>query len=215
MSKHAVSPLRVGRLRFTPIAIATGLAAALALSLSLTGTMSAFTASIRNDTNTLSTGTITMQETSGSTTCNSNDGTSASVATNTFTCSTINKFGGTTGVVPNQTITTNLSFKNSGSAKASTFTLLGGTCAQGTVSSANGGATDLCSKLNVSLTANGTAVTGLTTLAALAGTTVTIPGGAAANTTVPLVLTVTLDSSAANTYQGLTASMPLTWTFSS
>lgn len=212
------TPVKGRRIRFAPIAIATGSLAAVLLSATLTGTLSGFTAQITNSNNTAATGALTMQEDNAdaSVTCTSTDG--GSVSTNTATCATINKFGGSTTMVPGQTITTPVTITNTGTVTANTFTLTpGATCTQTNVATTvNGSATNLCSELLVVIT-NTTAHTVVYTgtLAGLAGasafTLPTVAAGAATN----FSFAVTLDSAADNTYQGLQASLPLTWDFAS
>ena len=131
------------RVRFAPIAIGTGALAAVLLSLTMSGTLAGFTASINNNTNTAASGSLVMQEqNAGATvTCLSTD--LGSVSTNASTCSTINKFGGSTTMVPGQLVTTTVTIKNVGSAPASTFTLTpGATCAQTNNGALNGTAVD-------------------------------------------------------------------------
>jgi hypothetical protein len=212
------TPIKGRRIRFAPIAIATGALAAILLSATLTGTLSGFTAQITNSQNTTATGALTMQEDNAdaSVTCTSTDG--GSVSTNTATCATINKFGGSTTMVPGQTVTTPVTMTNTGTVTANTFTLTpGATCAQTNVAdTVNGSATDLCSELSVVIT--NTTTDDLVyqgTLAGLAGATpFTLPAVAAGDST-GFSFAVTLDSAADNTYQGLQASLPLTWDFAS
>lgn len=211
------TPVKAKRIRFAPIAIATGVLAAVLLSVTMTGTLSGFAAQITNSNNTAATGALTMQEqNSGATvTCTSTDG--GSVSNNTATCATINKFGGSTTMIPGQTVTTPVTIKNTGTVAASTFTLTpGATCAQSNSGAANGTATDLCAKLSVVITnttANTVVYSG--TLAALAGSSAyTLPAVAAGSTT-GFSFAVTLASSAGNTYQGLQASLPLVWNYAS
>jgi uncharacterized repeat protein (TIGR01451 family) len=214
------SPIAGKRLRFTPLALTTVLLSAGLLSMSVTGTLSGFAASITNSVNSASTGSLTMQETGpGSTgatvTCNSTDG--GSVATNTATCATINKFGGSQSMVPGQTVTTTVVLKNTGTVRATAFSLTPGTtCTQ--TGSVSGSANDLCAKLNLTITQNGASSPALFsgTLASFAASTAPYaltPLASGASSTY--VFTVTLDSSATTAYQGLTASMPMTWTFTS
>ena len=73
--------------------ISTGIVGALLVAFTFTPTFAGFVASIQNTINSASTGTLTMKETSGTYTCNSTDG--AGATTNSATCSTINKYGGT------------------------------------------------------------------------------------------------------------------------
>lgn len=204
------------RFRIAPVALVAGIAAAVMLSLSLTGTLSGFAASITNSSNTAASGTLVMQEqnAAGSVTCASTDG--GSVSTNAATCSTINKFGGSTTMTPGNTVSTSITIKNTGTAAASSFTLTpGAKCTQSANGSTNGSATDVCAKLNLKVTSGATTVyTG--TLAGFAGSaasTMTMPAAPLAGATVPFTFAVTLDSSADNTYQGVAASVPMTWTF--
>ncbi len=207
----------IKRRRFTRASIATGLLGAALLSVSMTGTLSGFVASITNTTNTAGSGVIAMQETSTSgtpATCSSTDGGGASA--NAASCTTINKFGGNLAMVPGQTSTTSITIKNTGTVAASSFTLTpGANCVQSKNGTVNGSATDLCAKLNVVIT-SGTAVVFSGTAASLAGATAssfTMPAAPAAGASVPFTFAVTLASNAGNGYQGLAASLPLTWTF--
>jgi len=209
-----VSPLK--RLRFAPVALTAGIFAAVLLSLSLTGTLSGFAASITNSSNTAASGTLIMQEqnANASVTCLSTDG--GSVSTNSASCSTINKFGGSTTMTPGNTVNTAISIKNTGTAAASTFTLTPGTtCTQSNNGTVNGTATDLCAKMNLVVTSGSTTVFSgtLASFKGAAASAITMPAAPAAGTSVPFNFAVTLDSSVGNTYQGLAASVPMTWTF--
>ncbi|MCZ2404798.1 hypothetical protein IV498_16860 [Paenarthrobacter sp. Z7-10] len=221
MSDRAVHSSRKRR-RFTPIALITGLAGVALLSLSVTGTLSGFTASITNSTNTAGSGSLVMQEqTTGGTavTCLSTDG--GSVSTNTASCATINKFGGSTTLVPGgPAVNTAITIKNIGSVPASTFTLTpGATCTQSNNGTQNGTAADFCAKLKVVITSGATTVftgTAATLAGAAAGaTSITMPPAPAAGVSTPFNIAVSLDSTVLNNYQGLAASLPLTWAFAS
>jgi hypothetical protein len=206
----------IKRRRFTRASIVTGVLGAALLSVSMTGTLSGFVASITNSTNTAGSGVIAMQETSNTgtpATCSSTDG---GVTANSATCTTINKFGGNLNMVPGMTSTTSITIKNTGTVAASSFTLTpGANCVQSKNGSLNGTATDLCAKLNVVIT-SGTTTVFSGTAASLAGApaaSFTMPAAPAAGASVPFTFAVTLASSADNSYQGLAASLPLTWTF--
>lgn len=222
--RHRKAKARHGlsRVRFAPAALVAGALATGALALSMNGTLAAFTASITNGNNTTTNGTLVMQETQTingtTTTCNSTD--TNSVATNTATCNTINKFGGATNLVPGGTSTATITITNTGTATASTFTLLPSACAQsGNVTNS---ATDLCSKMTINATktiggttsAVGTAGATLDGWKTGAGATGYPIGSVAPNASVSFTFTVTLPSGLGNTYQGLTASQPILWTFS-
>ncbi len=209
------------RLRgFTPIAVVTGLAASVLLSLSLTGSLSAFTAGITNDTDTAGSGTVVMKEIrtsgTGTPTCTSTDGNS--INTNAYTsCSSINKYGGRTNMVPGDVETTTVSIENTGTAAIKKFTLTPGTCTQSNNGSPNGNAIDLCAKVNVKIqvAAGGQVIyDGPASAMGSSPRAITVlPTPLSAAKSV-IDITVTLDSALGNTYQGLQASQPLTWTFS-
>lgn len=219
-------PARIlGRRRFQPVLILASVAAAAVLSLSMTGSLSAFVAAITNSTDTAGSGSVILQESgfdSAGTaeTCTSTDAGSADI--NAASCSTINKYGGDLAMVPSNgggttnQVTTTETFKNTGTATAASFILTPGLCTQSTNGTPSGSAKDFCAKLNVIISVDGTVVQKTTAAALASGTAITLPvvpapGGAA----VTLKFTVSIDSSADNTYQGLAASQPLVWTLSS
>ena len=224
MSDLSPEPRR--RRRFAPLLLIAGVASAIVLSLSMTNTFSAFTAAITNSVNNAATGTLILQETSGAITCNSNDTTGVNSAntinTNAATCATINKYGGLTTMVPSASNTTptntqatSIAFKNTGTSAAASFTLTPGTCAATQNGAINGSASDFCSKLQVRIVSGGTSVysgtaAGLTAPIVLPVALIPAPGGA----TVPFTVTVFVDATADNTYQGKTASQTLLWTLS-
>lgn len=194
-----------------------GVAGTAALTYSISGTTSGFTASIQNDTNTAASGTLLMQEQNvGATvTCLSTTGTGSVIGTNTATCSTINKFGGSTTMVPGTAVVTTATIRNTGTVSAATFTLTpGATCTQSANGSVNGTATDLCAKMQI-LIQQGTTTVFTGTLATLASHAAFSLGSLAPSTSSSFTYTVTLDATAGNTYQGLAASLPLTYTFNS
>ena len=209
------------RSRLTPLALLTGVLGAVILALSMNSSLAAFTASITNSVNTAAAGTLIMQEqnAAGTTTCLSTDGTGNNVATNAATCATINKYGGSTTMVPGQTISTTVTIKNVGTAPAASFTLAPGACTQS--GNVTGSATDLCAKIGIVITQ--TAASTTTTITPASSTLTSLASGGALNLTAPVAagatvtftFAVTLNSSAGNTYQGLAASQPLVWTFTS
>jgi uncharacterized repeat protein (TIGR01451 family) len=221
MPPPSPAPGPARRSRFTPLALLTGVLGVVILALSMNSSLAAFTASITNSVNTAAAGTLIMQEqnAAGTTTCLSTDGTGNNVATNAATCSTINKYGGSTTMVPGQTVSTTVTIKNVGTAPATSFTLAPGTCTQS--GNVTGSATDLCAKLGVVLTQTvGSTTTTITpassTLTSLAsGGALSLSAPVAAATTISYTFAVTLASGAGNTYQGLAASQPLVWTFTS
>ena len=213
------SPFAGKRLRFTPLALTTVLLSAGLLSMSVTGTLSGFTAAISNTTNTVTTGSLVLQEGVGSNAttfaCSSVDG--SSMTTNSSMCATINKFGGTgyQAMVPGATVTQNVTFKNAGTLGASTFTLAPSGCTQTSVGTYSGSATDLCGKLTLVVTQSGatptTVYSGLLSAFTANKALTTLAAGASSTFT----FAVTLDANATNAYQGLQASVPMTWTLNS
>ena len=204
--------------RFTPAAVLAGAVGSIALAASMTGTLSAFTASINNTVNTTAAGTLSMQEQNGAgtTTCNSTD--AGTISTNAATCATINKYGGSTTMVPGTPTTTNITIKNTGTIAASTFTLTPAACTQFTNGTPNGTATDFCAQLTVVIKSGATTIYSGTAAALGTGGVLTLPAGVAPvapGATVPFTFTTTLAAGAGNTYQGLGASQGLTWTFTS
>ena len=204
------------RLRTTPLAVVTGLVAAVLMALTMSGTMSAFTASITNSNNTATTGTLLMREvgTPGAT-CYSNGSDKASVSTtgNTATCTSNNKFS-TAALKPGEPTDTGIAIWNDGTLAASSFTLAAtGPCAPGKTGSTSGTASDICDKIRVLVVSSGvTHFDGTLTQLGASTTPITLPP-AAASGKKDFLFKTTLAAGASNDYQGLTATVPLTWTF--
>lgn len=210
-------PARRRRRLALPVVLAGSLAS-LILALGLSPTVAAFTASIQNTVDTAGAGSLTMRETdsAGTTICNSTDG--GSVSTNSATCSTINKYGGNVTMTPGQTVTTSVNITNTGSVKATAFSLTPGTCTQAASATSHGTASDLCSQMTVAITSGSSTLYSGT----LAGLTASIDvlnkigsTGVTAGTTIPVSFAVTLPSSIGGTYSNLQVSQVLTWTFTS
>lgn len=209
----------VERRRGVGAPILVSLAAAVAiLALGASGTLSSWSqAIIRNDSNSVATATaVVLQETQGSNTC-----VSSSVASNSSTCSTINKYGGTaTPLVPGGSQTVDVVFKNTGQANASSFVVTPAACSQAPAASA-GSVGDLCGggDLTVAMSCvsgTGPAWTDLTYAAAApptaAKTHAAAGGDLNAGQSWTCHFTVALASNAAVTDQGITVSQALTWT---
>lgn len=214
MSKdHPSSRSARHRRRFTPIVLIAGVAGAILLSLSLSSTLSAFTASITNSVDTAGVGNLVMQEkTTGGTpvTCNSNDG---STASNSFTCATINKYGGGATLVPGGSVSTTVTIGNTGTVTPTAFTLTPGTC---TATAGPGGLSDLCGVLVITVKSGATTIaTGTPTALASAGAINLAAYIPAIGTPTSFTFTVSLPSSATNGEQGASVSQPLAWTFTS
>lgn len=197
--------------------IATGAIASLMVGFTLTPTFAAIVASIQNTTNTASTGTLTMKESSGSANCNSFD----SNTTNTASCATINKYGGTTkALTPGGAPTvTDITIQNTGNITATGFTLTPGTCTSSNAAGASySGNGDLCDKVKVAITSNGTSIFNGTAKQFQNGGQINLlqkltKAGINANESVPIKFSVSLDASADAIYQGRQISQPITWTF--
>ena len=212
------------RRRLTPLALITGVVGALILAFSMNSSLAAFTAAIVNTVNTAAQGTLIMTETGpapGNVVCTSNSGTNSNAGTNSANCATINKYGGSTTLVPGQSTNVTVTIANTGTAPAATFTLAAGACTQS--GNITGSATDLCSQLGIVITQtpNGGATTTITpantTLTTLNTTAspITLAAPVAAGGSVAFNFKVTLPLASGNAYQGLQANQQLTWTFTS
>lgn len=221
-SSDPASPRRAApRRRLTPLALITGVVGAVVLAFSMNSSLAAFTAQIVNTINTAAEGTLIMTETGPGGTpavCTSNSGTNGNVGTNSANCATINKYGGSTTLVPGQSTNTTVTITNSGTAPAATFTLAPGACTQ--TGAVTGSATDLCTQMGIVITqtVGGTTTTvtpANSTLTSIAGTTIALTNPVAAGATVSFNFRVTLPVGSGNSYQGLQANQQLTWTFTS
>jgi len=202
----------------------SGAAAAAILVLGTSGTLSNWTAAVITDnTNSAKTTTaVILTETDGTATCASSD----APTTNSSTCTTINKYGGTTalltpGGTPN---VTDVTFSNTGGKNGVEFKVVPGTCSQSPVAAAL--VTNLCTtaaNLTVAVScspgatyslvgawsdltyAAGLAPTGTLTHAAAAGDL-----NAGASWTCRF--TVALNAAASVLGQNVTVTQPMTWT---
>jgi hypothetical protein len=223
MSAHR-SDRRHRRRRGVPLLWGAGLAAAILLVLSTNGTLSSWaSAVVTNDTNTVATATAVILQEVGpaAATCVSSSG-----AGNSYTCSTVNKYGGTASpLAPGDSQTTDVVFTNLGAAPASSFVLTTGACSQspaagsGTPAAANvctnGDLTVAISCSDGSSYSAGSAWTDLvqaaTSPAGIPGTlthTATLASGAS----FTCRFSVALGAAADVLDQGITASQALTWT---
>jgi hypothetical protein len=201
---------------------AAGLAA-LIVVLGVNGTLASWTSAIiTNDTNTVATTTaVILKEVGGGQTCLSSSGTS-----NSYTCATVNKYGGTASpLAPGGSQVTDVVFSNVGSAAASTFVLTPGSCTQTpTAGSGSPAAANVCTNgdLTVAVSCSdggtysaGSAWSDLKYNAGAPGSlsaTLTHTATIAAGASFTCRFTVALSSSANVLDQGITASQPLTWT---
>jgi hypothetical protein len=200
-----------------PLVINAGVSSVI-LALGMTPTFGAFTASITAGVNHASAGVIVMQETnsSGSITCLSTDG--GGLLLDAASCSSINKFGGETGMSPGAGAAVVTYIRNVGTVAASSFSLTAGPCVQSAAGPASGSATDFCSKFAVTITSGtSTIFSGTAATLATAGSIdvlakVGLPK-VQTGVQVPVTVTTTLDPAVGNSYQGLTVSQALSWTF--
>ncbi|HWU23764.1 MAG TPA: hypothetical protein VN088_19655 [Nocardioides sp.] len=200
--------------------------AAVLMTLSVNGTLSDWaTAVLTNNTNTVATASaVILQEvgpdgTAGhvSQTCRSSD-----AATNSATCTTINKYGGTTSPLsPSSSQQTDVVFTNLGAANATSFVLAPGTCSStpstGTPTPNNLCTTDLTVAVSCSnggTYAGGSAWTDLVYAPGAVNSmgTLTHAAGLASGASATCRITVALPANASVLDQGLTLSQPLSWT---
>lgn len=210
--------------RATVLALGSSVIAAIVLTLGVSGTLSSWTSAIiGNDTNTVATASaVILREVGpGPQTCLSSSG-----AGNSFTCSTINKYGGTTTPLnPGSSQVTDVVFSNVGASAASTFVLTAGSCTQNpTAGSGTPPAANVCT--NADLTVAISCSNGATYSAGGAWTDLVSAAGAPGSISSPLTHTATIAAGASFTCrftvalgaaanvldQGITASQPLTWT---
>ena len=209
--------------RTTWWALGSGAVAAVILTLGVSGTLSSWTSAvISNDTNTVATASaVILREVGPSATCYSSSG-----ASNSYTCSTVNKYGGTSSpLAPGGSQVTDVVFSNVGSAAASTFVLTAGACSQSpTAGSGTPPAANVCTSgdLTVAISCSngasysaGSAWVDLVYAAGAPGSvpaTLTHTATMAAGSSFSCRFTVALSASASVLAQGITASQALTWT---
>ena len=209
--------------RTTWWALGSSAVAAVILTLGVSGTLSSWTSAvISNDTNTVATASaVILREVGPSATCYSSSG-----ASNSYTCSTVNKYGGTASpLAPGGSQVTDVVFSNVGSASASTFVLTAAACSQtptagsGTPPAANvctsGDLTVAISCSNGATYSSGSAWADLVYVAGAPGSipaTLTHTATLAAGSSFTCRFTVALSASASVLAQGITASQVLTWT---
>ena len=227
MSKGRRVARRTRRLRPAILLWSSCAIAALVLALGASGTLSSWThAIITNSNNSTATAkAVILQETDGTSTCNSSDG--AQTTINSYTCTTINKYGGTaTPLTPGATVTKDVTFKNIGTANGTSFQLAPASCGQ-TPSAGTGtpAAANVCTNGDLTIAVScspgatytsGTAWTDLA-YAAAAPPTATKTHAATGTELNPgqswtCEFSIALKSTAAITDQGITVSQALTWT---
>lgn len=200
------------RRRAVPLLWASGAVAAAVLVLGVNGTLSSWsTAIIHNSQDTTSAAeSVALSEADASgTVCK--DTSAVTDGTNTATCGTINKYGGTTtpltpGGAGNQTTVT---LANTGSA-AGALTVGADACSKS--AGITGAADDICNFVDVAVACpTGTAVFS-GTLSDFAAAGAEDVSTLAAGDSVDCTFTVSLDADAPSDIAGQVASQPLTWT---
>lgn len=199
-------------------------------------TLGGFSATLANPTNTFSSGTVQLREGVGSTTCfSTGTGSGGSVApANSATCSSIDDLGASTDQVPGgPPVATTITITNVGNDGTTGATLAAASCTAAaaaddggyvgadmagfcgqidvTISNTTSGATDQC--VYPEQAAACPAPSNSYTLASMSSQTFTTPAMTplAAGTSATYVITVQLDAGATNADQGLSATIPLTW----
>jgi hypothetical protein len=210
LSSHTNNPEQKRR-RGAPLVWGSAAVAAAILVLGVTGTLSTWTDAIINNTkNTVAAqDTLVLQETGpGAVVCNSTDNLDG---TNSYDCTTINKYGGIAAPLDqgtSQTVT--VTMKNTGTGSG-TLTLAPGTCTK-TLGSPDA-SLSICDVATVTIvcTAPSTLDTSATpvVLSAFAGQTI---GTLAADTSTDCTFTVALPSDASPQIGGQVATQSLVWT---
>jgi hypothetical protein len=216
-------------------------AAVVALATTAAFTLGAFSATIVNPTSNFSSATIQLEEGNGVTTCYSTGtGAGGSVASaNTNSTCAINVLTGTLGQVPGGTaLTSTITLTNAGNHAASVASLVAGLCTAAAASDANGyvgadlASNVFCGKVDVTIANTTSGATdkcvyptqaglcpalsntyNLSTLASQSFST-TPMSALAAGASATYVVTAQLDATATNADQGLTATLPFTWSIS-
>lgn len=203
--------------RFMPaIWIASGLSA-VALTLGISGTLADWTqAIIVNDTNDAqSAASVALKESSGGVDCVD----TADNATNTATCSSINKFGGTAAPLApggSQSVTVDLTNTGSGTG-ALTLTAAACTNTAVTGSGADPATYPLCSQATIAVTCTtpGTLSYGPQSLTTFAGAGALTVGTLTSGQSTSCTFTVALPSTAPSGYADQIVAQQLTWDLSS
>jgi hypothetical protein len=209
---------RVERRRRAGLLWACGVVAAATLVLAVNGTLSSWTAAIlTNNSNTADSATsVVLEETGPDSAGNPTTCTTSGTASNTASCSTINKYGnggvaatGLTALSPGGSISTSVTLTNTGSSNAGTFTLTPGACSSVYNSGSQSGNTpavgdDLCTRLKVAV-----AATPLATFASNGPYTLTT--GLASGASAACTFTVSLPAATPANYSGQTVTQALAW----
>ncbi|MGC8461019.1 MAG: hypothetical protein ACP5OR_04160 [Candidatus Dormibacteria bacterium] len=202
-----------------------------ALATSVYTALGGFTATITNNGNTYSSGTLLLSESQGATTCLSTANPTA-IVNNSNTCSGINLLGNPTQTNGDSAVTASTSIvtvENVGTLNSSALTLTPGACTASANSKtspyAGSDTTGFCSKVDITIF-NGTncvypaqsgacpALSNTYNLASLASKGALTLSALSANSSATYTFTVQLDSGVTNADQGLTATESFAWTLS-
>jgi hypothetical protein len=215
------------RRRFLPLVWTASAVSAVVLILGVNGTLSSWTSAIlTNSNNTAATaGAVVLKEVNGANTCISSQGGGVS---NSYTCATINKYGGTaTPLTPGTQQQVDVTFSNVGTQAASSFKLEPQTCSQTPAAAATAPAVNnLCTAGATELGVAASCSDGATYASANAWTDLTYASGApgampaalthtaslAVNASWTCRFTVALGSNASPSSSGITVSQALKWT---
>jgi len=203
-----------------------------ALGATSAATLGGFSATVASPASTFSTGTLQLEVGHGANNCFSTGiGSGGNVtATNKSTTCAVNSFGGAVNQVPGGTVTTTVvKVTNVGNVAASTGDIVSGVCSASAASD-NGGytgsdLTGFCGKVDLTVQNSATptacvfpvsskaacgAPSSAGTLASFAASSWPL-SSLAAGASETLTFKIQLDASASNADQGLTATVPLTW----
>jgi hypothetical protein len=222
--------------------LAAAVAAVTALGFTSAYTLGGFSGAVANSGSTFSSATIQLEGGNGVTTCyTTGTGTGGSVtAANSNTTCAINVLTGTLDQIPGATaLTSTITLTNVGNHAASVASLVVGSCTVAAASDAGVyigadlAANAFCSKVDVAIANTTSGATdkcvyptqagacpalsntyNLSTLATAASFTTTPMSALAASGVATYTITVQLGSSATNADQGLTATLPFTWSIS-
>lgn len=205
----------VRRRRFSPWVWGGSALAAGVMVLGVSGTLSSWTSAIvTNDGNDVaSAAAVSLEESSGGVVCVD----TAASATNTATCSTINKYGGTTTpLAPGQSQTVTVSLKNTGTGNGA-LTLDADACTSSAVAGSSGAeptAYPLCSQLRVALSCTNpvTSFAAVTPATFAAETGPRVIAALGPNAATQCTFTVTLTATSPAGYASQVASQVLRWT---
>jgi hypothetical protein len=191
-----------------------------------------FSAGITNPTNSFSSGTVVLKEAAGATSCFSTGGSTTVTVANTANCTTIDDLGGVINQGPGSAANSQvLNLTNLGTINGATFTVAPGACASAAATNtAPYVGTDtagFCGKVDVTIQNDTTgtpscvypagagacpALSATNTLATLGASPALSLGALAAGATDKFTVKTQIDASVNNADQGLTASLPFTWT---